>query len=365
MKKRIALSPWILIIACLVCVISLPQKALAETKGLEFPLVYIKGTKLLVVTHSIFGPDAGNLVGVNQHIEEFIESAVLEEFKSFPDYSVASFRKIPKEARAADDAVHLHFAISITPSHLLDKPKIASISVQLRKNILGQALIAIPNYNPSYAFILPSDPSDLNKEIKQGIHFLVGHLPGYFVCADMVDSGSPHNGCPPVKDAYSFSNFAESSSTVSNADQKQSRNTTNQSSLESENDSSLIDAESDRLYKICKKAQSESDKGSISRSECAYYFRSITEAFAAGVINSLYFVSDGKDKMAAYNKTAKAFCLKDKLIVQQINDYVDPPPINESIWRVNLGKYWTTFGRYINGKEAVYGGADYRVFASS
>jgi hypothetical protein len=41
----------------------------------------------------------------------------------------------------------------------------------------------------------------------------------------------------------------------------------------------------------------------------------------------------------------------------------EPPPINESVSRVNPDKLWATLRRYINGKEALYGRADYRVFA--
>lgn len=42
----------------------------------------------------------------------------------------------------------------------------------------------------------------------------------------------------------------------------------------------------------------------------------------------------------------------------------DPPPINESTPRVNLGRLWTFHGRFINGTEAFYIGADYRASAA-
>ncbi|MDY0029903.1 MAG: tetratricopeptide repeat protein, partial [Pseudobdellovibrionaceae bacterium] len=42
----------------------------------------------------------------------------------------------------------------------------------------------------------------------------------------------------------------------------------------------------------------------------------------------------------------------------------DPPPINESGSRVNLGILWTHLRRNRNGSEEIYDGADYRVFAS-
>ena len=40
------------------------------------------------------------------------------------------------------------------------------------------------------------------------------------------------------------------------------------------------------------------------------------------------------------------------------------PPIKESISGVNLDRLWATLGRHINGEEAIYGGADNRLFAS-
>lgn len=39
-------------------------------------------------------------------------------------------------------------------------------------------------------------------------------------------------------------------------------------------------------------------------------------------------------------------------------------PINESISGVNLDKLWVTLRRYINGTEALYSGADYRISAA-
>jgi curved DNA-binding protein CbpA len=42
----------------------------------------------------------------------------------------------------------------------------------------------------------------------------------------------------------------------------------------------------------------------------------------------------------------------------------DPPPINESTPRVNLGKLWTFYGRFINGTKAFYIGADHRASAA-
>lgn len=42
----------------------------------------------------------------------------------------------------------------------------------------------------------------------------------------------------------------------------------------------------------------------------------------------------------------------------------EPPPIKESISGVNLGKLWAILRRFINGTEALYGGADYRVSAT-
>ena len=38
----------------------------------------------------------------------------------------------------------------------------------------------------------------------------------------------------------------------------------------------------------------------------------------------------------------------------------EPPPIKESISRVNPDKLWTTLRRFINGTEALHDGADYR-----
>lgn len=42
----------------------------------------------------------------------------------------------------------------------------------------------------------------------------------------------------------------------------------------------------------------------------------------------------------------------------------EPPPINESGSRVNLGILWTHLWRSRNGSEEIYDRADYRVFAS-
>jgi hypothetical protein len=42
----------------------------------------------------------------------------------------------------------------------------------------------------------------------------------------------------------------------------------------------------------------------------------------------------------------------------------EPPPIKESISGVNPDKLWATLRRHINGTEALYGGADYRIFAA-
>ena len=44
--------------------------------------------------------------------------------------------------------------------------------------------------------------------------------------------------------------------------------------------------------------------------------------------------------------------------------YSDPPPINESSSGVNPDRFWTVYRRSFNGKEALYGGADYRISAS-
>jgi hypothetical protein len=44
---------------------------------------------------------------------------------------------------------------------------------------------------------------------------------------------------------------------------------------------------------------------------------------------------------------------------------VEPPPINESISGVTLDRLWTTLRRILNGKEALYSGADYRISAAS
>ena len=43
---------------------------------------------------------------------------------------------------------------------------------------------------------------------------------------------------------------------------------------------------------------------------------------------------------------------------------LDPPPINESMFGVNPDRFWTVYRRSMNGKEALYGGADYRSSAS-
>jgi hypothetical protein len=48
----------------------------------------------------------------------------------------------------------------------------------------------------------------------------------------------------------------------------------------------------------------------------------------------------------------------------EIDISTEPPPINESISGVNPDKLWTTFGRHINGTEALYSGADYRAIAA-
>ncbi len=50
--------------------------------------------------------------------------------------------------------------------------------------------------------------------------------------------------------------------------------------------------------------------------------------------------------------------------LKQIGE-TDPPPINESGSGVNPGKLWTSCRRFIDGKEALYGGTDYRVSAAS
>jgi hypothetical protein len=42
----------------------------------------------------------------------------------------------------------------------------------------------------------------------------------------------------------------------------------------------------------------------------------------------------------------------------------EPTPINESGSRVNLGILWTILWRSKNGSEEIWGGADYRIFAS-
>ena len=44
--------------------------------------------------------------------------------------------------------------------------------------------------------------------------------------------------------------------------------------------------------------------------------------------------------------------------------FIELPPIKESISGVNLDRLWATLGRHINGEEAIYGGADNRLFAS-
>ncbi len=43
---------------------------------------------------------------------------------------------------------------------------------------------------------------------------------------------------------------------------------------------------------------------------------------------------------------------------------IEPPPINRSTFRVSLDMIWTLFTEVFYGKEAIYDGADYRVFAA-
>lgn len=45
-------------------------------------------------------------------------------------------------------------------------------------------------------------------------------------------------------------------------------------------------------------------------------------------------------------------------------DTFDPPPIKESISGVSPGRLWTILRSFVNGTEAVYGGADYRFSAA-
>jgi hypothetical protein len=54
------------------------------------------------------------------------------------------------------------------------------------------------------------------------------------------------------------------------------------------------------------------------------------------------------------------FCLKAMKAVLN-----EPPPINEFMSGVTLDRLWTTLRRILNGKEALYGGADYRISAAS
>jgi len=58
-------------------------------------------------------------------------------------------------------------------------------------------------------------------------------------------------------------------------------------------------------------------------------------------------------------------CYGYKRITALLRAQGEPPPINESISGVTLDRLWTTLRRILNGKEALYSGADYRLSAVS
>ena len=65
------------------------------------------------------------------------------------------------------------------------------------------------------------------------------------------------------------------------------------------------------------------------------------------------------DDFLTYDPQNPTWPERDRLILSN-----EPPPIKESISGVNLGKLWAILRRFINGTEALYGGADYRVSAT-